>query len=235
MNKLSEVLLILGGGALGGLVSVMQAWAEPTSFPLSLAKLFALLVIPMVKGGVAAGIGVYVLTSLDANHIAKAFFFSVTCGLAFPSILSKGGSLAESVTAQVAVHALNENVDSLRAVLAKGPALNPADLVLIKQASEKIILANNRVQRPANSTAELAVNDAIASLGKEATTGDTGAIEALRDIGRLSFKSSLPFSAFSALGELEMLRSKPEVDAQTKSQAAMAIDEIKELSGEQNL
>lgn len=75
MLNYKEFSLVITGGAIGGLVSVSEAWTEPSVFPISLAKIFTLIVIPSIKGGLAAGIGVYVLTSLDQNNLAKAFFF----------------------------------------------------------------------------------------------------------------------------------------------------------------
>ena len=49
MNKITEVAIIVGGGAFGGLISVMETWGDPSSLPLSLAKIFSLFVIPFVN------------------------------------------------------------------------------------------------------------------------------------------------------------------------------------------
>jgi hypothetical protein len=228
MHKISEVAIIMAGGAIGGLVSVMEAWGDPSSFPLSLAKLFALLIIPLVKGGVAAGIGVYVLTSLDSNQMAKAFFFSVACGLTFPSILTKSGSMIDSVTSKVSQISITENVSIIKEEIAKGKIDNTVDVARIKDASEKIIMAEKKVENLVKTDAEFILNDAIFALGLEAKAGDENAINAIVDIGKLSSKSSFSAPRLSAIRELEIIQKIPGVKNKLKSRALVSLEVLKQ-------
>tara|TARA_B000000460_G_scaffold44025_1_gene27630 strand:+ start:5651 stop:6634 length:984 start_codon:yes stop_codon:yes gene_type:complete len=98
-----EISLILIGGAVGGMLSVASAWNEPSTFPLTAIKLLNLVAVPFVSGAMAAGVGVYVLTTFDPNQKKKAFFFAFTCGLAFPSILSESGGLVNDTKNRVAL------------------------------------------------------------------------------------------------------------------------------------
>jgi hypothetical protein len=231
MHKLLEIGIVFGGGALGGVVSVMEAWADPTVWPLSVAKFFALFMIPFVKGGVAAGIGVYVLTTLDQSHMARAFFFSVACGLTFPSILAKGGSMVDSVTAQVAQQTIRDNVSSILA--ASSSAKQGADVKVaeIKTASERIIEAGSKLPEGDKRQAESAVQTAIAVLGRKARTGDTTSVEAITDIAERSITVKLHQSVRAAIKELEALQTEPNLPEDIRKRAAGAVAAVRGLQG----
>ena len=224
MKKITELSIVVGGGALGGLISVMEAWGDPSSYPLSLAKVFALLVIPFVKGGAAAGIGVYFLSSFDTKHWIRALFFAVACGLTFPSILTKSGSLVDSVTSQVASQSLYENEKIIKEVIAKGETLSDIDVAIIKDASERIIIAGLKVQDPENTNVNFALNDAITILGQKATEGDEMAVKAISDIGLLSSEKNLHHPTRSVRRELEMIMESPNIDRNIRLQAMSSIE-----------
>ena len=226
MKKITELSIVVGGGAVGGLISVMEAWGDPSSYPLSLAKFFTLFVIPFVKGGAAAGIGVYFLSSFDTKHWIRALFFAVACGLTFPSILTKSGSMVDSVTSQVASQTLNENEKIIKDVIAKGETLSGNDVAIIKDASEKIIIAGSKVQGRENTNVNLALNDAIATLGKKATEGDEMAVNAISDIGLLSSEKNLHSPTRNVRRELEMITESPNIDRNIRSQALHSIEAL---------
>lgn len=50
MSKGREVVLIVAGGVVGGLLSAIDAWAQPISYPLTGLKPAALVLIPALKG-----------------------------------------------------------------------------------------------------------------------------------------------------------------------------------------
>ena len=224
MKKITELSIVVGGGALGGLISVMEAWGDPSSYPLSLAKVFALFVIPFVKGGAAAGIGVYFLSSFDTKHWIRALFFAVACGLTFPSILTKSGSMVDSVTSQVASQSLYENEKIIKDVMANGETISGNDVAIIKEASEKIIIAGSKVQDPENTNVNFALNDAIATLGKKAMEGDEMAVKAISDIGLLSYENNLHRPTRSVMRELGMITESPDINRDIRQQAMHSIE-----------
>lgn len=227
MKKTTELTIVVGGGAIGGLISVMEAWGDPSSYPLSIAKVFALFVIPFVKGGAAAGIGVYFLSSFDNKHWIRALFFAVACGLTFPSILTKSGSMVDSVTSQVASQSLNENKKIIKEAIAKGETSGGIDVAIIKDASEKILIAGLKIQGLETTNVNFALNDAIATLGKKAIAGDEMAVKAISDIGLLSSEKNLRLPTGSIIRELEMITESPNIDKNIRLQAMSSVDVLK--------
>lgn len=224
MKKITEMMIIAGGGALGGLVSVMDAWGDPTNYPMTFAKLFALFAVPFVKGAVAAGIGVYVLTSFDSNHIARSFFFAVACGLAFPSILTKSGSMVDSVTSQVAEISITENANTISSEIEKGLQGEAIDVAIIQKASENIVNARGKVDNSSKSDAEHAIKNALDSLAVQAETGDVRAISAISHIGKLSSKGRLTTSKKIAISKLKQIQDAPNLADSFKRRAAREAD-----------
>jgi len=224
MTKLQEVSLIIVGGALGGIISVADAWTNPLVFPVSLAKIFALVVIPLIKGGTAAGIGVYVLTSLDQNNMAKAFFFSVACGLTFPSILIKSGNMVDNVTSKVAQEAISENALAIKAATSNTSELSNLNVAEIQAASKKIIEAERQVATDDKGKAAPALQYAITALSKKAITGDVNAVEAITDIATLSGSNNI--SGKMAVHELKLLQNNQNLTNDFRSRVAFAVDNI---------
>ncbi len=224
MTKATEVTLVFLGGALGGIVSVMDAWTDPVSYPLTVAKFMALFVIPFVKGGCAAGIGVYVLTSLDPNQLVRAFFFAVACGLVFPSVLTKGGSMVDSVTAQVATKVIEENASKIARIEAAAASDDKVlDVQDIKSAATSIIKAEQKVPQGDKKAAESALQQAISTLGREATKGVAGALQTITDIGTLSASRGLGSPTETAIRELKVLQANPSLSDPLRSEAGRAL------------
>lgn len=230
MSKLVEVLIIVAGGALGGLVSVIEAWTDPVSYPLTFAKLFALLIIPVVKGGVAAGMGVYLLTTLDSTQMIRAFFFSVACGLTFPTIITKGASVSQSVTSQVASQIISNSASTIKEIKSTGAENAVSAIHDLKSASIQIIEATPKVSESDRKVAATALEQAVSSLGNTATsTGNTKAIEAITDIGALSATRNLHAPTERAISELKALEATPSLGKEGKLKAAAAIQKLQDL------
>jgi ribosomal protein S20 len=223
MNWLKEVSIVFVGGALGGIVSVMDAWTDPVFYPLSIVKVLTLFVIPFVKGGVAAGIAVYVLTSLDQTHLVKAFFFAVACGLAFPSILTKGGSMADSVTSQVAKQTIEENASKIALMASTGSDNKAVNVQDIKSAATTIIKAEQKVKEGDKREAESALQQAISTLSRKATQGDTTALQAITDIATFSTTQGLRSPTETAIRELKMIQANPNLPDEYRSKAQLAV------------
>lgn len=234
MGKLREFGIIISGGALGGIVSVLEAWTEPQSYPLSITKIFLLLVLPFVKGGIAAGIGVYVLTNLDPKQMARAFFFSVACGLTFPSILSKGESMAKGVAAQVASQSFQENARVIRNENGLKP--DNIDVGSVKDASMKIFEVGSKMPANEKHEAESAIREAIDVLSKKAhfseysATGGMSAmdaisaIDAMSAIGARAIDLNLATPQNVVRSKLLSLRNRTDLPIEITSRAGMAME-----------
>lgn len=224
MNKLVEVSLVVGGGALGGLASVMQAWADPVSYPLSIATLFAIFVTPAVKGGLAGGIGVYVLVGIDPTNIIRVFFFAVACGLAFPSVLAKGGGMVDSVTSQVAQHVIDKNASKIARIAASAATgEETVDVQDIKIAATNIIKAEPKVRGVEKSEAESALQQAVSTLGGAAAKGVAVAAQTITEIGALSAVRGLQGPKETAIQELKVLYNSPQLDQPLRSTAEQGL------------
>lgn len=199
MNRLQEGTLVVVGGAIGGVISVLDAWADPVSFPLTLSKLASLVVIPAIKGGAAAGIGVFLLTTLDSAQLLRSFFFSVACGLTFPTILTSGTGYAQKVTSQVATKAIADNTTKLKGAVASvstaasAAAVSASAVVDIHDASLAILQAASRVPLIEAQAANAVVQEAVSRLAKAAAaTNDAKSSEAVSQIRAAAVALNLP-------------------------------------------
>lgn len=222
MNKGRELAVVVMGGAIGGLISVLDSWADPVSYPLTVSKLAVLLLIPAVKGGAAAGIGVYVLTTFDPSQVIRGFFFSVICGLAFPSILANGKSYAETVTSQVATQTISENTKAIK---------NTTTIPDLQKASIAILQATPKVDSAQAGAADAAVQQAVSNLAKTADATDGNeAIDAISQIGAFAAAQNLPGARDRAVFELKTLKDAPNASEEFKGRASIAIDRLERFS-----
>ena len=233
MNKLLEVAIILAGGAAGGLLSVLDSWADPVSYPLTLSKLASLLLIPVLKGGAAAGIGVYLLTTLDSTQIIRGFFFSVTCGLTFPSILANSTTYAQKVTSQVATKSISENTEKIATATAtiqasaSSPAPSASAVAQIQSASIAILQATPKIDAAETKAADATVQQAISGLAKTANAvNNERAIDAISQIGIAAVSQNLPDSADRAVFELKALRDGAHSSEISKDRATIAVERL---------
>ena len=212
MNKLQEASLVVAGGAIGGLISVLDAWADPVSFPLTLSKLASLLLIPALKGGTAAGIGVFLLTTLDSTQLIRSFFFSIACGLTFPTILTTGTGYAQKVTSQVATKAISDNTSKLKGAVASvsaaasAPALPASAVADIQDASLAILHATSKVSPVEAQAAKAVVLQAVVGLAKAAAaTNDERSSAAISQIQAAAIAQNFPTA--TSRWEIPMERS----------------------------
>jgi hypothetical protein len=228
MRKGTEVTIIVVGGVIGGLISVLDAWAGPVPYPLTFSTLASLVLIPGVKGGVAAGIGVYLLTQLDSTQLVRAFFFAVTCGLTFPSILARGSSLADQATSQVAGKTIAANAQRVQSTTPSGQTqLSTAAVSEITDASIAILHATPRADESDAKFGESVVQQAVSSLGSNAReSGDAGAVKALESIGTVAASQESRGPLDASLSALKTIKDAPNLREDVRTGAANAIERI---------
>lgn len=233
MKKWVEVSLIMGSGALGGLVSVIDAWQDPLSFPLTFAKFASLFIIPAVKGGVAAGIGVYLLTTVDSAQLIRTCFFAVTCGLAFPSVISNASSYASRVTSQVASQQVAKGVAQLQgAAVASADAGSPesglAAAEQVQSAAKSIELALPKVPEADVAATDSAAQGAVTGLAANPIAlTDTKAVDAIAAIAATSNGTvGLPLTRQATVNALISLRDDAKATEAVKRRASSVLQGV---------
>lgn len=223
MNKFKEVLVVLVGGAIGGWVSVIDAWTDPVSYPIaSFAKVSALFLVPAIKGAVAGGLGVYLLTTQDTAQFARAFFFAVACGLTFPSVLAKGASMSQTVTSQVAAQNIDQAAAKINTAATQKSDGDKVDQ--IKAATVQILEAAPKVAEPDKSAVSVALEKAVSTLSETArSSGDKKAIEAISDIGTSPVALNFPLVKQRLVFELRGLRNEPNLKPESQALAAATV------------
>jgi hypothetical protein len=170
MSKIREVSLVSGGGALGGILSVISVFGESVFGTQIISSPFSTflnaILIPTLKGGVAAGLGVYLLANSDMTNLVRVFFFSIACGLVFPSILDQAATVASKTTTQLANQQVSVATETIKQSVESGVA-NTAD---IDKAIQEIRAAQSTaspiILEDASQTLEVIIlegNDAINS------------------------------------------------------------------------
>lgn len=223
--------MVVGGGALGGLVSVAEAWTDPLAYPLTFAKFATLAVIPFVKGGLAGGIGVYLLTSFDATQVMRTFFFAVTCGLAFPQILTKGQGMAEHATAQVARQVIDDSADRIKEIAAAHGVGDANAVVELKDAATNALDAQRSVlTSEGKASAMSAVQDALAALKDRVASGDPAAAGAIADIATSASTRGFDRPSQTGLRDLTALRDSPALHSEVQNSVAANIGRLQALA-----
>ncbi|GAB1262172.1 AgmX/PglI C-terminal domain-containing protein [Aurantivibrio plasticivorans] len=103
LKESSVVWLTLAGGVIGGLVGVINAWSVIQNLGLfSGAFWWDIVILPSLKGAVAAFLGVFLFSPGKPEDKVKTCAFAIACGLAFQTILESGAALGENVGKQAA-------------------------------------------------------------------------------------------------------------------------------------
>lgn len=216
------LIWIVVAGAVGGVAANISVFGEPTVLAaFSAASWFKYVLIPMLLGALAAGIGVYVLTKADTTDLIRTFFFAVICGLAFPQIIDNAkrtvsGQAVEEATAR----ALNDSARELQ-----GLATHPnTDAAAINDVAARMGTLAARVSEPAQK------QEAVNALQNAATTltepSDKAAtVQVITDIGsdaagKKDYATTL--WALKALGNVE----KSAQSGVVKDQVAKAQGEL---------
>lgn len=232
MKPLFEGAAVMAAGAIGGLVSVIEAWQEPIAFPLTLAKIFALLVIPGLKGGIAAGVGVYLFGAVDRVQPFRTFFFALSCGLAFPAVLSSTGSYAERVTSQVATTQVVANAARLNNAATSGvqQAGGTSSIDGITAASLAIIEAAPRAVETDVKVGDAAIQNALSTLSVSSDTTSNPAIaDAIANIGAAAASQNLELTTNAAIRGLKTIEQEPAAIDPVRARAAEGVRRLEGL------
>ena len=172
-DDLSSIKLVGLGGFFGGLLQPAVAQLDKTSGDPTLSNW----VIGPLLGVAAAGITVFVLANSNTENKMRLLFFSLLCGLAFPTVLT---SAVEGVSAQsqevadkageIATKAVAGNATGAAVDLTKTMLENPTSAVVDRDAEAQL-----------DSTADAVVT----KLGDKVATGEGAdkAFEQLQQIG----------------------------------------------------
>jgi hypothetical protein len=219
LHKISvqDISLVAIGGAIGGMLQPMLVRFDPSlQNPDGLS--FA---IGPLLGIAAAGISVFVLANSKTDDKPRLLFFSVLCGLAFPSVLTTAidtldpqsqavENKAEIIAKTAAKGKTNQAADELTAAMAQ----NPASAGIEQIVQEKLEVSANAV-----------VSDLAEKAGSGAAkSGD--AIEQLKEIGTTARNSGYDGVALRVTEELKKLESSKAVDADGQADAAQAADAV---------
>ena len=155
----------------------------------------------VLKGGAAAGLGVFLLTTLDSTQLIRSFFFSVACGLTFPTILTTGTGYAQKVTSQVATKAIADNTAKLSgasasvSAAASAAALPASAVADIKDASLAILQATSKVPPAEARAANAVVQQAVSRLVKASAAGkDESSAAVIAQIRAAAAAQNLPIA-----------------------------------------
>lgn len=218
MLKFREVMMIVLAGAIGGLVSVADAWTQPLVWPLTFAKFFALALLPAAKGGIAAGIGVYLFTTVNPTEFARSFFFALTCGLAFPAVLSNASTYADHITGHVAVNEVANNLETLAPqTSSSGRPAAQVDASVASDAADRVATAVAQVPPEQAPVVDQQISDVISRIASAPPETITPAnVDAIARIGASASPSTLPQTQVEvrrALTELQEANVSPAVKA----------------------
>ncbi|WP_077147868.1 hypothetical protein [Sphingopyxis sp. KK2] len=192
------IWVVISGGAVGGLLQPVVAKLRPAVVdPPPLQYLWA----PLL-GAAAAGITVFVLSNAKTDDAHQLFFFSLLCGLAFPSVLTSAvdnvGRQTEKVEKQldaIAGKAMSDDVrvvanaaDDLKAAMVQNPAdtMPASGQKLIEATAQKAIdnIAQTAQQLPEEAREVVEKLKEVATVAQSAGYADTAqkAAEQLRAI-----------------------------------------------------
>lgn len=237
MNKIVQVIVVFLGGAFGALLSVWAVWFAPLWSSWTLTTAANLLLLPAIKGGVAAGLGVYLLFSFDASKTRRAFFFAILCGYCFPSIFAYATGLGTRLTnGELANQAVARSTDRINATAPMASpqlALTASAVLALRDASIAIINeAPNVTDSSVKREAVAAVHRAVADLRNAAiSTGDSAPVDAIVDIGQQAAGTrSLRPTSDLAVQQLRSIQTDERSDSQTKKTATSGINQIENSS-----
>jgi hypothetical protein len=131
------IAMVAGSGAVGGLVAwVLQAASGGRLLPFSW---YESVPAALLLGGVAAGIGVYVLANTDLKQVGRAVFFSVLCGMFFRPVFKAGGDFLSGVLTQASAQSQSSDVQQSTQELNQAVTAQPSEQVqtAVQKTGEK--------------------------------------------------------------------------------------------------
>jgi len=218
-----DVALVVSAGAFGGLLSAAVVFAEP-SFALlgfGVASLVKYIVLPLLSGAVAAGIGVFLLTNTELSNKVRVFFFACVCGLVSSQVIDAAkkavpGAFANQVareqtrivgeaTANPAV-----NVQTTANETARLAALTPNVTDPVTKAASDIAVTR-AIDKIADASDLAASADALKTLGVAAAEGKNveATAKVVEQLNSLEQKGEEPAKKAAADARSQIRRTAP--------------------------
>jgi hypothetical protein len=209
IKDIAPLVLVVGGGCLGGLMLRLMVYSGlvKVDHALEWYTAFAL-------GGAAAGISVFLLANCRLDEKLRLLFFSILCGMTFPSILQAAMKDAQS-TAVKKAEADSENVEEKSNTPEAGKVTVDA---LENNMSADLMDDDPDAARKLEDAARVVVN----KMAVEAVTG-TGPIEMieeLKDIGFAAKTGGHNGTVVAVATELEKLEGDTRPDVAEKAREA---------------
>jgi uncharacterized protein (UPF0335 family) len=215
VNK-QDIGLVALGGALGGLLQPVLIRFDPGQ---QNPDNWNFLLGPLL-GIAAAGISVFVLANSKTEDKLRLLFFSLLCGLAFPSVLTTAvdtldpkSEAVEKKADMIAANAADGKTDKAANELTTAMAQNPASLGIEQVAQQRLEVSANAV-----------VSDLAEKAAGEGESAE--AIEQLKQIGTTARDAGYDGVALRVAEELKKLESSEAVDANSQADAAQAADAV---------
>jgi hypothetical protein len=212
-----DIGLVAIGGALGGLLQPILARFDPSQQNPDFSNWF----LGPILGIAAAGITVFVLANSDTEDKPRLIFFSLLCGLAFPSVLTRAvetldpaSQAVENKAERIAATAANGKTELAATQLTSAMAQNPSTGTIEKMAEQKL---------------EVSANAVVSNLAEKATTGDqagASAIEKLKQIGTTARDTGYDGVALRVTEELKKIEGSKAVAADNQEDAGNAADAV---------
>lgn len=198
-DDLSSIKLVGLGGFFGGLLQPAVAQLDATS---SDPTLLSWLIGPLL-GIAAAGITVFVLANSNTENKMRLLFFSLLCGLAFPTVLT---TAVEGVSAQS--KAVADKAEDISTKAVSGNASGAA-IELTKTMLENPTSAD--IDRVTEAQLDKSADAVVTKLGDKAAAGDGAgadkAIEQIKQIGAAARSAGYDGTANRVDEELDKLEA----------------------------
>lgn len=190
--------LVALGGACGGLLQPILARFDPSQQNPDFSNWF----LGPILGVAAAGITVFVLANSNTENKLRLLFFSLLCGLAFPSVLTRAVDTLDPVSQEVVKKAediaektAKGKTEQAAVELTATMSQNPATAAVEKEAEQKLEASANAV-----------VSDLVQKAGTE-TAGGQEAVEHLKQIGDSARDSGYDGVALRVNDELQKIEA----------------------------
>lgn len=170
-----DIGLVAIGGGFGGFLQPILARFDPSQQNPDFSNWF----LGPILGIAAAGITVFVLANSNTENKLRLLFFSLLCGLAFPSVLTRAVETLDPVSQEVvskaediAAKAATGKTEQAAVELATTMTQNPATVAVQKEAEQKLEASANAV-----------VSDLVEKAGSAESSTEQAAVERLKQIG----------------------------------------------------
>ena len=176
----------------------------------------------LLGGGIAAGVGIYLIANSDTSQLARCIFLAALCGISWKLVLETGRELAVGAAQEKKVVQIKRDLDQKIAKAEQNPTQENVDAVkesTVKLAEKLPAIRDSEVVEGAQSSAQKAI-EVIADKKPDTAPSALKEIAAASKSGGISIESS-------AKQSLQTLSTNPDVKQQTKENATTALQELK--------